>query len=352
MPVTDVIDVDDTPDGVTEHATKVYAAIVEHAADLRLVKAWRARTAKERRRSLAPSKGWMLEPADDRDEMARRTANAIMDVIATDAAGDPWRGEVELTGEPDAKGRPTVLASVEIKLTGGAPQPKATKDDEMVGVLAACRETIKTLGELVVRIGSTKADELQAYASMVIGVTETIRKLGAAQGKWDFRMHRETQETERVVEAERARAAKSRAFWDAFETFATEWKDVGMVWSKWITEQGKKGSGAQQSSDAPTADECARVFGALEFCERQITIDIGGNRSTSTIRATVAEMTAEPDAKARMALARRLGAMVNALSQAERDQMTKHTVEVLKVERAQQVVRWLSAPFAFEGAAS
>lgn len=352
MPVTDVIDVDDAPDGVTEHATKIYAKIIEHADDVRVVKAWRARTAKERRRSLAPAKRIELASDEDRDEQARRCANAIMDVITTDAAGDPWRGEVELTGDPDDKGKCPVLASVEIKLVGGAPQPKPTKDDEMVGILAAARETIKTLGELVVRIGSTKADELQAYSSMVIGVTETLRKLGSSVGKWEYRAERERQETERVAEQARASAAKSRAFWDAFETFATEWKDVGMVWSRWITEQGKKGSGAQQSSDAPTADECQRVFGPLEFCERSITVNVGGNMTTGTIRSTVAEMIAEPDARARMMLARRLGAMVDTLSAAERGKLTAHTVEVLKAERAQQVVRWLSAPFAFEGAAS
>lgn len=338
MPVTDVIDVDDAPDGVTEHAGKVFAAIVEHCADVRLVKAWRARTAKARRQSVPPAKNFVVAIDEDPIELARRTANAIMDVIATDAAGEPWRGEVELLGDEDAKGKRNVLTSVEIKLAGGAPQPKPTKDDELVGVLGQLRETIKGLGEACVKIASTKADELSAYVSMVQSVATMVMGLNKTDGKWAYKMHRETEETNRVTEEQRSKAQRSANFWNAFETFADEWSGVAEIWSTYFA------AGNKQLPKRPTLDELVRVFDDASMLIDGRTFQ----EVFDPLRAKVAEMLAEPDVKRRLAMAKdEIGGengLINRLTQNEQNAMKMQMVAVLGAERAGEIAAWLTMP--------
>lgn len=338
MPITDVIEADDSPDGVTEHAGRVFAALMEHVGEVRMVKAWRARTAKVARRSVPPAKAFAVNIDEDPTDLCRKTANAIMDVIALDAAGEPWRGEVELLGELDAKGKAPVLTSVDVKLAGGAPQPKPTRDDEMIGSMSVLRETIKGLGEQCVRIASTKADELAAYVSMVQSVATMVTGLSKTEGKWAYKMHRETEETARVVEEQRSKAQRSANFWNAFETWSEEWSGVAEIWSTYFA------AGNKELPKRPTLDELQRVFDAPDML-------VDGRPFSEIydpIRAKIAEMLAETDVKRRLQMAKdELGGergLINQLTENERAAMKLRIVAVLGQQRAGEVAAWLTMP--------
>lgn len=335
MPVTDVIDVDDAPDGVTEHTNKLFAVIEEHRAELRELKAWRARTARERRRALMPAKKFVLDLQDDPVELCRVAARGIMDVIAADAVGDAWRGEVELLGDPDAKGKPNVLASVKVELSAGAPMPKPTKDDELVGVLGALRETIKGLGEVVVKIGHAKADEVGAYTTMVTAVAQSVTQRGTIDAKYDFKKHKESEETERVREESHERAARSAHRWAAFEVFAEEWSGVAEIWSQYFA------SGQREAPKRPTVEEINAVFNAPELSVE----GVPWSEIFDPIRAIVAEMIAETDVKRRCKLAKtELRKAINALSKPQQDAMKLRMLSVLGGDRCKEVSAWLSLP--------
>jgi hypothetical protein len=295
---------------------------------------------------LVPGKRFALEVGEDADALANAVASQIMEVIATDADGDAWRGEVELLGDAyDGGGRragqPKVLATIPIKLDSGAPAPKPKREDEITSVITSLSKTIDGLGAVLVKVGQSKADEVQAYANMVKAVADSVTERTSADRKWDYKIERERQETDRMREEQLGKASRSRAMWEAFDSIGTEYKDIFEIWSKYYTRGRSPGDPANPPPSRPTAAEVAQVFDAPN-----LTIDgTPFSEVFDPMRAIISEMIAEADPKRRAQLAR--GPLRDALAS-----LTPNAQQALKLrmlgvlgeKRCEEVAAWLTLP--------
>lgn len=337
MPIIEIVDVTDISDELSEATGRIFMCIVENIAAVREIRARGKRGPKAagRPRVLTPTLKFQVDVTEDPTELARSFAKRIVEIITTDAAGEAWEGVVELVGDPDEKQKIVILDSPKVTISAGAPQPKATREDEFVGILATLRETIKGLGDVCVRVGSTKADELAAYASMATALATALAAQNKSDGKWAYKIAKEKEETARVTEEERSRAQRSANFWDAMSVWAEEWKDVAVIWSEFFA------AGGRNAPARPTDDEVRAVFTWPEG-------NVNGrpwHEIFDPIRAVVATMLAEPDVKRRCQIAKDdLKAAINRLSKPEQDAMKMRMVLVLGELRTKEVAAWLSVP--------
>lgn len=339
MPVSRIVDSkngEDDESSVEERIREALKKNIEHAVELR---AQRARAAKGRTPAVSQSTSCKFEPGEDPEEHVRRAARDILDIIAIDAEGQPWKGEVAILGTPHANGKPNVLARV-VKVhvntdtSDDDDDVPRSREHELVSVIKECRVLVKDMGETVVKISNAKGLEHEAIAKLV----ESVAKVQAGESKWSYRMHAETEKTERVREEAHERAARSRHRWEAFESMAAEYKDVVELWSRFVTDPTRK-SGSLPTR--PTADEVRAVFDAPPDTK------VDGRAWSDIfdpIRALVSEMIAEPDVKRRVALSREFREMVSALTKNARDAMVFRMASVLGESRAREVGAWLSLP--------
>ncbi len=339
MPVKRVVDTNEKTDTVQDCVELVRAAVASHAGSTRWLRAQRKRAGGGRRfPALATKIAFDPTGDEDVDELAREAAEAILDVVAADAGGEQWIGEVDLLADEQRFGKPRIVASVDIVLEGEiVPSPETAKKRAEADGMAAMSRTIDGLGAALVKIANAKASDAEAMAKIVTAISDMVGK----EKKWDYKIAREKEETEREEIKERANTTRAKARWDAFETLLEEYKDVAKIWSTWFTEARKPG-GAPPSR--PTPAEVAAVFDDERF-EVNVTIDDGTPGGVqANLRAIVSEMIAEPDTRRRVLLAKTLAKVVNALPQ-ETQQALQLTMAVkLGVERAKEVAAWLSLP--------
>jgi len=229
---------------------------------------------------------------------------------------------------------PKILARVPLDLEGEAPDVM-TKARAETDTMASQARTIDGLGAALVKIANAKASDAEAMSKMITAVSDMHR----ADAKWNYKMEKERQETEREEIKERANTTRAKARWDVFETLIEEYKDVATIWSQWFTAARKSGDGIAPSNP-PTDDEIAKVFTDDRF-EQPITLDDGQDYS---VRSVVAEMRSEPDRKRRILLAKRLTAVLNHLPKAVQDDLRATMIRVLGQERALEIAVWLSLP--------
>lgn len=350
MPIVEILDVADTSDELAEATGRVFASLVKYLAETREVRA-RGRRGGERAKSggapriLTPSLKWQVDVSEDPTELARSFAKRIVEIITIDAGGEAWTGVVELVGDPDDKGKPVLLDAPKIAISAGAPQPKATREDEFVGMMGVMTnaakslgDTIKLLGDVVVKVGSTKADELSAYASMATALSAAFTSMTKSDGKWGYKIAKEKEETARTVEEERSRAQRSANFWSAIEVWSEEWKDVAVIWSQYFAgDAGRR----QGMPNRPTLEEIDAVF----TWDGASVDGVPFGEVFDPIRAIVSEMIAEPDVKRRLAMAKmQLKTAINALSESAQATMKIRMLQVLGEDRTKEVAAWLTLP--------
>lgn len=347
MPSVRVIEEETTADAVLEHVDTLYAELSRFGERARLLRGTPNRRVSGRKPApLRQTVTTIVEPGEDPASVYRQCAIDMLDVIVTTASGEPWAGIVEIIGEADERkgGRPPILATVKVKLddTGDA-SPKPTRDSELTGVLGALKSIIEGMGVSIVKIANAKGAQEEATARLYTEIADSQRKLMSADRKWDYKIEKERQETEREVESGRASAAKSRAFWDAFESTAVEYKDLVEIWSRYYTQNRKPGDPGRAAPKAPTIDEIGRVMADETFEKETLIVDEDG-QSTHSMRGLVAEMIAEPDFKRRLSLAKRLRLVLVAQDKETQDALKLKMLSELGAERAQEVAAWLSLP--------
>jgi len=336
MPVTTVVDTNVQPETLLDAAEAIRKEIRKHAEGCRGIRAQRQRKAREREPTIASSVDFSVEAGEDVDALCREAATRILEIIEDEAGGEQWKGEVQIIGDIGVANKARVLARVPLTIDGGTPQPKPTRDSEITGVIGALRVLVTDLGGTVVKIANAKGLEHESIANLVASVAKAQSKTYKKRGKWKWKMHKETEKTARETEREHSAASRSRDRWNAFETFAEEYKDVAELWSLYFMKGGK------EMPKRPTPEEVEKVFNA-EASEK-----IDGRPISEvfdTIRAIVSEMIAEPDVKRRCALAKKdLKKAINALSKTEQDAMKVRMIMLLGAERVSEISAWLSLP--------
>jgi hypothetical protein len=336
MPVKRVVDTNEKPDTIEDSTELIRAAVSNHAGSTRWLRARRKRSGGGRTwlPALATKIAFSPEQNEDVDELAREAAEAIMDVITTDAGGEQWNGEVDLLGEEARFGKHKIVASVDVLLEGETvASPAVAKQRAEADTMASQAKTIDGLGAALVKLANAKASDAEAMAKVVASVGEMVGR----ERKWDYKIAREKEETEREEIKERASTTRSRARWDAFETLLEEYKDVAKIWSVWWTEARKPGGPPPQR---PTSEEIAKVFGD-ERLEANVVLEDG---TSANLRAIVSEMIAEPDTRRRVLLAKTLTKVLNALPTETQELLKMQMAVQLGVERAKEVAAWLSLP--------
>jgi hypothetical protein len=337
MPVNPVTDTEDTSEKAESAAEDVARAIVQHAAAVRTLRAQRKRGPKARSPALTTRIEVQIDPEEIPEEIAREAADAIMKVIENDAAGEQWSGFVDLLGDNTRFGKARVIASVGVELDGEhVPSPAVAKARAESDSMAAQAKTIEGLGAALVKVANAKASDAEAMAK----IFATLGDVHRSDRKWDYKMEKERQETEREEIKERAATTRAKARWDAFETLLEEYKDVAEIWSKWFTMHHKPGDKMKPPPSPPTKAEIDAVFVDERF-EMKVTLDNGEEHS---VRATVAEMLVEPDRRRRVLLAQRLAKVLNHLPKDVQAALKARMLEVLGMERAIELAAWLSLP--------
>lgn len=334
MPVKRVLDTNEQPESAQDAADAIRRAVIANSETVRWLRAQRKKGPRRRVPALATKIAYTPEDGEDGDELAREAADAIMEVIAADAGGEQWAGDVDLLGEDTRFGKPKVIASIEIMLEGEiVASPATAKARAESDSMAAQAKTIEGLGAALVKLANAKASDAEAMAKVVQSVGEMVGK----ERKWDYKIAREKEETEREEIKERGETTRARARWDAFETLLEEYKDVAKIWSTWWTEARKPGGPPPQR---PTPEELAKVFSDERF-EKTVTLKDG---TTANLRAVVSEMIAEPDTRRRVLLAKTLTQILNALPDETQQALKVAMALQLGVERAKEVAAWLSLP--------
>lgn len=225
------------------------------------------------------------------------------------------------------------------------PDAFVSVENESALMLKASRETLKSMGDVVVAIYRASEKRDKAFAKMSARLAKSIGKSSKAAGRWGYKKAKVDAETERHAETARERAAKSRHFWEAFESVGVEYKDVVAVWSKYWTRERRPGDPPPAAPTRPTPDEMRKVFGDGKFDDRYtVEGDDGRAEQGVTLQGVIAEMVAEPDARRRQQLASKLARVMGAMSSETRDALKLRMLQALGEARALEIAAWLSLP--------
>lgn len=340
MPVKRVTEANEVPESAATASEAIAKAILEHLPEVKMLRAQRKRGARARFPALTNRPSISVDEGERPEEIAREAAEDILQIIATDADGDAWAGDVALLGEATNFGKAKVLKTIEVEIEGDDPQPKPTVQSEVIGTMAAMRETISKMGDAVVKIANAKGLEHESIAQLVASVAKSQARVEITSGKWAFRAEKEKQETERIREQAHRDAAQTKYRWEAFETFMEEAKEPITIWSKYFTQDRKPGDPKKPPPKKPTQEEMDAVFSVADF-EQHVSMEDG---STTTIRTVITEMVAEPDPKRRVAHARTLVQVLNRLPPEVQQALKLAFLSKLGQERALEIGAWLSLP--------
>lgn len=335
MPATTIVDAETPDEQLAELREKISSAIRKHVGAAEYVRAQRRRRLPNRTPPLPQQVRCDVDEGETIDAIAEEASVKIMEIILADAAGEKWGGEVHVCGAELRNGfGPKILARIPVEIDGESPEIM-TKARAETDTMAAQSRTIDGLGSALVKIANAKASDAEAMSKMIAAVADMHR----ADAKWNYKIEKERQETEREEIKERANTTRAKARWDVFETLIEEYKDVATIWSQWFTTVRKPGEGISPGKP-PTETELASVFTDGRF-EQPVTLDDGNSYN---VRGVVAEMIAEPDRRRRIMVAKRLTAVLNGLPPAVQTDLRATMIRVLGPERALEIAVWLSLP--------
>lgn len=344
MAVTDSIDVTDTTESNEDAYDKIIAELRKHAMTVRYIRAWTKRKSYQRRQPILPGKNFSVDEGEDMESLCREATLGILASIERHSEGQPIKCDVELLSDPpsdDKRGRAIVIATIAVEISGEGPQPKPTRESEIVGMLAQFNKTIEGLSGAVIRIANARASEAESLANMINAVSTSVTDRSKADMKWQYKIEREREETQRERERLNQATVRSRAMWGAIETWAEEWSEVGEILSRYFTAGRKPGDPPKPNPKPPTLEELRKVFEAPD-------IVIEGRSLSEVfdpIRALIAEMLAEPDVQRRFVIAKdRLKRTMEAIPIGARNTMQMRMLQLLGAERAQEIMTWCLYP--------
>lgn len=303
------------------------------------------------------SKKILVKRGDDEtdEELVSSCVAQVLSVVMRDArvprgrgpmpnAGlvGPWDGAVLLFGKDAKKPLDTLPVHIEYPEELLAPTPES----ELVKMANANTKLVEGVGTKLVAIyrelGKREKYQAQMFKAMARGQVG----LSKSAAKYKYRSQREHEETERADIAARERTAKRKFFWEAVESIGVEWKDVGEIWSRYYTHTTTTADGEKKKKEAPkrpTADECDKIFGGKqrEHFEQQHTLADG---TTTSVRAIVAQMLAEPDFARRQVLAKQLTECSSKIPERESVLRAAFAGAKIDTERALSIIAWLSLP--------
>jgi hypothetical protein len=253
----------------------------------------------------------------------------------------PWEGAVLVFVKKDAK-KPIDTLPVHIEYPEELLAPSV--DSELVKMASAFTKSNEAMATKLIAIygqlGKREKHQARMFKAMAIGQVG----LSKSASKYKYREAKEREETERADIAARERTARRKFFWEAVESIGVEWKDVGEIWSKYYTHNRSPGDGKKTPPPTrPTEEECKKIFegSQREHFERQHTLSDG---STTSVRALVAQMIAEPDFSRRQALAKLLTECSSKIPDREKVLRAAFGESKIDAERAMSIIAWLSLP--------
>lgn len=285
------------------------------------------------------------------EEMVEDLVRETIRIIGTDAckprgrntpkAGTvgSWHGEVVLYSDADGS---RSIAKIPVELEEPSADLDTRRELEELSILAHVKGFMAMSFEQMVKIIGAAAAREEAMAGLVASVAKSTGKSNRKLAKYKFKARKVEAETRRHEADARTRSARHRAWADAFETAAEEYRDVVAIWSKYFTRE-RAGGKPPPAPQRPTADELRTVF-ADERLQRVVTVRLGDTSQETSPEKVIAEMVAEPDPRRRMHLAKLLAATVRAWPEDLQQLLKVSMVTALGMERCEEIAAWLSLP--------
>jgi len=287
------------------------------------------------------------------DELVESVVVRVVAVVKRDAArargrNTPnagrvasWCGVVVLLDSRGKTKKERELAEIPLDIED--PDAFVSIENEAAMLVKSARELVAAFGATTVnheRVWVSREKQLAKRDKQYAKAMQRLSGALKSSGKWDYRKRKEREKTERSNEKHRARQAKSKHIWEAVESVGSDYKEVATIFATWWTTHATPGGPPPAPPMPPTPAEVAEVLGDHEQFEKRY--DLAGE--SVSVKALVAEMLAQQDARQRMRLGKLLLALLNAMPAADAQLLKLCMVSKLGKKRALEVATWLSLP--------